>query len=412
MPGSPTYVAASSSAHTTPKMSSPLGLPPSPAAPGSPGASSRSPFSPPSFSNHNINANGGGGGSGANYGLPVDVWCAGILAYELLVGGPPFEADTKEGTYTRILKTEPLIPGHISRSAQDFIRSALQKDPALRPTIDRLAAHPWLQSVQRGKSITGSPTTAGAGGGMLGEVKNEEDVVAVGTPTYKQQQQQSDAPLHYASSVCMAYSSMEAKKTTGGGEQNGLNITAVKNESLATAAAFAAVSPPASPTKQRTSATQALINPNFKPRQSVQAQAQAQAISTAIPQQLAAEKVVLPLVKTKPAAATCAMTPGGTREKSDVYLIAASYGTNNSMAPHAIMPSQPSAAEQILAKPPPPTSGSSSSSGSKSRRPRILSAYLKKLNISAFMGLGSSSSGGEGNKESAVRLSKLAGSGV
>ena len=31
----------------------------------------------------------------ANYGLPVDVWCVGILAYELLVGGPPFEAASK-----------------------------------------------------------------------------------------------------------------------------------------------------------------------------------------------------------------------------------------------------------------------------------------------------------------------------
>jgi serine/threonine protein kinase len=31
----------------------------------------------------------------ANYGLPLDVWGVGILEYELLVGGPPFEADTK-----------------------------------------------------------------------------------------------------------------------------------------------------------------------------------------------------------------------------------------------------------------------------------------------------------------------------
>ena len=48
----------------------------------------------------------GSGGSGAtpadaapeasaSYGLPADVWCVGVLAYELLVGGPPFEAETK-----------------------------------------------------------------------------------------------------------------------------------------------------------------------------------------------------------------------------------------------------------------------------------------------------------------------------
>ena len=37
----------------------------------------------------------GGEPGGAAYGLPADVWCVGILAYELLVGGPPFEADSK-----------------------------------------------------------------------------------------------------------------------------------------------------------------------------------------------------------------------------------------------------------------------------------------------------------------------------
>ena len=29
------------------------------------------------------------------YGLPVDAWCCGVLAYELLVGAPPFEAESK-----------------------------------------------------------------------------------------------------------------------------------------------------------------------------------------------------------------------------------------------------------------------------------------------------------------------------
>lgn len=32
---------------------------------------------------------------GAAYGLPVDAWCVGVLAFELLVGAPPFEAEIK-----------------------------------------------------------------------------------------------------------------------------------------------------------------------------------------------------------------------------------------------------------------------------------------------------------------------------
>lgn len=29
------------------------------------------------------------------YGIEADVWASGVLAYELLVGGAPFEADSK-----------------------------------------------------------------------------------------------------------------------------------------------------------------------------------------------------------------------------------------------------------------------------------------------------------------------------
>ncbi|DBA67828.1 hypothetical protein WJX79_008032 [Trebouxia sp. C0005] len=36
-----------------------------------------------------------GSGAKANYGKAADVWAVGILTYELLIGGPAFEADTK-----------------------------------------------------------------------------------------------------------------------------------------------------------------------------------------------------------------------------------------------------------------------------------------------------------------------------
>ena len=57
-----------------------------------------------------------------SYGIAVDVWTAGILAYELLLGGPPFEADTKEETYQRILTAEPQLPSHWDEPARDFVR--------------------------------------------------------------------------------------------------------------------------------------------------------------------------------------------------------------------------------------------------------------------------------------------------
>lgn len=55
------------------------------------------------------------------YGPGVDVWAVGILAYELLLGGPPFEAETKQETLRRILTDQPFLPRHWSRSCRDFL---------------------------------------------------------------------------------------------------------------------------------------------------------------------------------------------------------------------------------------------------------------------------------------------------
>lgn len=63
-----------------------------------------------------------GGAKVTCYGLPADVWALGVLAYELLVGGPPFEADTKEETYEKIMQCKVWLPQHISPGAQHFIQ--------------------------------------------------------------------------------------------------------------------------------------------------------------------------------------------------------------------------------------------------------------------------------------------------
>lgn len=41
---------------------------------------------------------------GRTYDEKVDLWCIGVLCYELLVGYPPFESTSHSETYRRILK--------------------------------------------------------------------------------------------------------------------------------------------------------------------------------------------------------------------------------------------------------------------------------------------------------------------
>ena len=52
----------------------------------------------------------------------TDIWAAGVLAYELLVGGPPFETPTREETLQCIVEDDPFIPSHLSEEARIFLR--------------------------------------------------------------------------------------------------------------------------------------------------------------------------------------------------------------------------------------------------------------------------------------------------
>lgn len=51
----------------------------------------------------------------------IDVWAVGIVAYELMLGGPPFEGDTKEETCDKILFDQPFMPSSWSEEAKDFL---------------------------------------------------------------------------------------------------------------------------------------------------------------------------------------------------------------------------------------------------------------------------------------------------
>ena len=84
----------------------------------------------------------------------IDVWAAGVLAYELMTGKAPFQRqegsdlNLEAHTCSQILTADPTFPPHLSASAVSFIKFAMAKDPAQRPSVDEMLAHPFLEPYQ------------------------------------------------------------------------------------------------------------------------------------------------------------------------------------------------------------------------------------------------------------------------
>jgi aurora kinase len=83
---------------------------------------------------------------GAAHDARVDVWSLGVLAYEFLYGGPPFEAAGHSETYKRILKVDLRFPEApaVGEGAKDLIRRLLVRAPAERLALADVLAHPWV----------------------------------------------------------------------------------------------------------------------------------------------------------------------------------------------------------------------------------------------------------------------------
>lgn len=78
------------------------------------------------------------------YDKSVDLWCLGVLAYEFLVGSPPFEMETLDGTYDKILKVQYDCPETMTDLAKDFIDRLLQKKPQERMPLSEAKQHDWI----------------------------------------------------------------------------------------------------------------------------------------------------------------------------------------------------------------------------------------------------------------------------
>uniref|UniRef100_A0A3B3UYY5 Serine/threonine-protein kinase DCLK2 n=1 Tax=Poecilia latipinna TaxID=48699 RepID=A0A3B3UYY5_9TELE len=84
------------------------------------------------------------------YGLKVDIWAAGVIAYILLCGFPPFrsENNVQEELFDQILRGKLEFPSpdwdNISLSAKMLISQMLQVNVDARFTAEEVLSHPWV----------------------------------------------------------------------------------------------------------------------------------------------------------------------------------------------------------------------------------------------------------------------------
>jgi len=72
----------------------------------------------------------------AGHSFEADIWCVGVILYNMLIGYPPFQRNTVKQTYEAIRDLSYTIPsGKISVEAKNLIESILVSDPSKRAKL-------------------------------------------------------------------------------------------------------------------------------------------------------------------------------------------------------------------------------------------------------------------------------------
>lgn len=84
----------------------------------------------------------------------LDIWCLGVLLYELIHGNPPFKGKTENEKFKSILNNGAIsFDEKISPEARDLIHSILKSNPNDRPSMDQLFHHSWMMQFEKSYKI-------------------------------------------------------------------------------------------------------------------------------------------------------------------------------------------------------------------------------------------------------------------
>jgi len=87
-------------------------------------------------------------------GFAIDLWAAGIVLFELLVGKKPFTISDPVDSNFQAISVEGNLAGllrakgkELHDSAAELLQGMLWRDPAMRLTLSQIVHHPWLQGL-------------------------------------------------------------------------------------------------------------------------------------------------------------------------------------------------------------------------------------------------------------------------
>jgi len=105
---------------------------------------------------------------GSPHNTSVDVWCLGVLLFEMLVGYTPFKAQNKRNLIHNISKNKPPFPLSFPQDAKDLVLAMLNKDSQERINLTQVKNHKWFKETP-----------------FIREVPEQEFQVSIPLPDYK-----------------------------------------------------------------------------------------------------------------------------------------------------------------------------------------------------------------------------------
>ncbi|OBZ79814.1 DEAD-box ATP-dependent RNA helicase 57 [Grifola frondosa] len=88
-----------------------------------------------------------------HYTYDADIWGAGVILYQMLLGRLPFGLKPKEQGLVELLDRTDNLPvdfdvnGDLDADVQDLLERMLEKHPDRRPSIEEIKTHAWLKDI-------------------------------------------------------------------------------------------------------------------------------------------------------------------------------------------------------------------------------------------------------------------------